>query len=89
MCVGVESRVGGQESAQWRAGLELAKQGHIANLRVLAIDVVSAPADGAPRWALPAWTPQPWHVPFCTGCYSKTIHDWTGMSGGYVKTSLM
>lgn len=61
--VGVERRVGGQESAQWRAGLELAKQGHIANLRVLAIDVVSAPADGAPRWASPAWNPP--HGDYC------------------------
>ncbi len=41
--------VGGRESAAWRTGLELARQGNIANLRVLALDVVSAPADGAPR----------------------------------------
>ena len=42
-------RVGGRESEQWRTGVELARQGDIANLRVVAIDIVSAPADGAPR----------------------------------------
>lgn len=42
-------RVGGRESEQWRAGMELARQGDIANLRVVALDIVSAPADGAAR----------------------------------------
>ena len=43
-------RVGGRQSEQWRAGVELARQGDIANLRVVALDIVSAPADGAARY---------------------------------------
>ena len=43
-------RVGGRESEQWQAGMELARQGDIANLRVVALDIVSAPADGAARY---------------------------------------
>ena len=43
-------RVGGRESEQWRRGMQLARQGDIANLRVVALDIVSAPADGAARY---------------------------------------
>ncbi len=36
---------------KWAAAMDAARQGHIPQLKVLTLDVIMAPGDGADRWA--------------------------------------
>ena len=59
-CIFVYCRAPGEDkvSEEWCAALEVARQGQIAKLNMLTLDVIMAPKDGVDRYLLPSFSEQ-------------------------------